>query len=100
MAARVKIVKIPRNVFHALKVVLHDAQRQLAHAFVCRGGVERVRRMCQNFSEAVLRSNGFKLRNIFFADFLCRKAARITREKLKRVRTYRNGFLCHVREAL
>lgn len=89
MTAGMQVIKLTGKILHPLNVLLHAAKRKIAHSFVGRSGVKRIRRVRDERTESIFAAERHQLVCVRRVDGLCVSAARIAGEKLKRIRADR-----------
>ena len=83
------------NMAEAFQVLPHGANREIADGRIRRAGVQRIRRMRKNRRKVMLRKKSAQCVRILLIEGLNTAAARVAREKLKRIRTERKRLLTH-----
>ena len=99
MAAGMKIVQVPWDVFHPLKIIRHGSPSKITNGRICRATIQRVRSMSKDLLDTMCPSILPECFRILFIDRLGVTAPWIPGEKLKGVCSQCYCFFSHVQIA-
>ena len=90
-----EVVELARECLHALQILGHGLERELARTLLGRARVVRVRCMRHQAAETILLQDAPQSRDVIEVERLHAAATRVAREERERVRADGTGSLAH-----
>ena len=100
VASGVKVIEISRHKFHPAQIVLHGVSGKLERFFLLCAGIERIRRVGNDFPDFPASLHQDERLRILRVNVLRRAASGVAGKKLKRVRADGQCSLAHGGKAL